>query len=237
MPSGGDVPPSPWPAKGVVDGLGTSLHLFVHLDAGGWSPQPPRSTAGRATTVPRLSRSSIRSSPEPPALAGRCARAGGEARQAVGPEIDAAGGLGDRLQPDLQRVAVGAGDVEHENGGAGGVESPHGGGVGGRHPHAVASETAEAPAEVDQRLLPRQRRQRPGGELQGALRRGGTAGGGKVEVAGGGGGAAPGGSRGCGRGRSGPLMRVGFRSAWTKKTISLPVGRGSASVTSAPLTE
>ena len=26
LPSGGDVPPSPWPAGGVVDGLGASLH-------------------------------------------------------------------------------------------------------------------------------------------------------------------------------------------------------------------
>src|ERR1700709_785805 len=28
MPSGGDVPPSPWPAQGVVDGLGTSLQAL-----------------------------------------------------------------------------------------------------------------------------------------------------------------------------------------------------------------
>ena len=29
-PPGGDVPPSPWPAEGVVDGLGTSLHPSIN---------------------------------------------------------------------------------------------------------------------------------------------------------------------------------------------------------------
>jgi hypothetical protein len=42
-PSGGDVPPSPWPAQGVVDGLGASLHLrsrTVSPGALSFSPKP-----------------------------------------------------------------------------------------------------------------------------------------------------------------------------------------------------
>src|SRR5436305_5890465 len=37
QPSGGDVPPSPWPTRGVVDGLGTSLRLRSAMSASNWS--------------------------------------------------------------------------------------------------------------------------------------------------------------------------------------------------------
>ena len=41
QPSGGDVPPSPWPAKGVVDGLGASLHPSMTPFDGGHDLRPP----------------------------------------------------------------------------------------------------------------------------------------------------------------------------------------------------
>ena len=99
-------------------------------------------------------------------------------------EVLAAGVLRDLLQPDLEGVPGGLGDVQAEDGRAGPVEGGAGGVVVVVEDHGAAAQLAEAVAEEEDRLRPGDGQEGAAEGQQGLLRRGGSPGLLAVEVGG-----------------------------------------------------